>query len=469
MSKIQYPPGPPLLKALALYLQSGGDNLRFMQRVTQEYGDIVYLQVGWKRNYLLNHPDFIEKVSMAGYQVRRSTPPPMKRALGKGLICSYGVPPGERHRTMRQLMTPYFQKLSVHDTAAMILECAEQAMKNWQGGETRDMEKEMIHLTLAIILKMLVGTDFGESLDAIGKSADIVHENITATPPAVFNTLLERMPLLGPKTKLGRARAHLDSKIYELMEDRRNKNKLDGPDLLSMLLRLQAAGEGGEYLKDKQIRDEIITMLMAGHETISSALAWTWYLLSQHPEVEKKFHEEIETVFKGRTPTGEDLPALQYTRMVFSETMRLYPPVWLAARRPVEDLEIGGFNIPKGSGIYFVHYLIHRDPRFHQDPECFNPERFLPEEKAKRPKFYYFPFGAGNRSCIGEGFAWTEGLLLMAAIAQKWRFHLMPGQRIGLKPLIALQPKFGMRIILEKRKPAEHFKKEPLAAHGTRI
>ncbi len=445
------PPALHAFKSLLIYLQEGCDSLRYMERITREYGDMVHLKIGWKNNYLFNHPDLIEKILLAGYQVRRSTPPPMKRVLGKGLICSFGVPAGDRHRTMRQLIQPFFQKQSVSEMGGLMVEYAEAKMREWKDGDIRDMEEEMIHLALGIILKVLVGTDFHDDIHEVAKATAVMHKNGNATPQAIWNIHMERIPFVGKRTELGRARKYLDGKIYELIRSRREANDLEGKDFLSMLLRYQKDNAGRGYVTDKQIRDEIMTMLTAGHETISSALAWTWYLLSENPEAEQKLHEELDAVLKGKSPAAEDIPKMRYTRMIFSETMRLYPPVWSSARRPVNDLDIRGYTIPKDSCVYFSQYLVHRDPRFFPQPERFDPERFSPEETLKRPKFAYFPFGAGNRQCIGEGFAWTEGILLIAALAQKWRFRFVPGHPIQLKPLIALQPKFGIKMVLEKR------------------
>jgi cytochrome P450 len=268
---------------------------------------------------------------------------------------------------------------------------------------------------------------------------------------------------------LGAARRHLDDTIYQLIRARRQKGDVNGEDLLSTMLRLQQEPSNQAFLTDQSIRDELLTMLTAGHETISSALAWTWYLLARHPEAEQRVHDELAAALAGRRPTIEDLPKLSYARMVFAESMRLYPPVWASARRLVRDLDIGGYRIPDGACVYFTQYLVHRDARFHPDPNRFNPERFLPDEQAKRPKYAYFPFGGGNRQCIGEGFAWTEALLLIAALAQHWRFRLVAGHPIEVDPLIALQPKFGIRMILEKRRPSTPRRTEPSETHGAAV
>jgi cytochrome P450 len=191
-------------------------------------------------------------------------------------------------------------------------------------------------------------------------------------------------------------------------------------------------------------------MLMAGHETTAHALTWTWYLLSQHPHAEQKLHAELDTVLQGRMPRIDDLEALPYNRMVFSEAMRLYPPVWIVARRNPNAWSLGKFTFPPGSFIFISQYLMQRDARFFPDPDRFDPERWTPEAAAQRPRYSYFPFGGGPRQCIGEGFAWAVGLLVLASLSQRWRLSLAPGQRIDLEPLITLRPKYGMRMIVEQ-------------------
>jgi cytochrome P450 len=450
-----------------MYVAAGCNSLRFMERLARRYGDILHVRLAGKHYYLINHPEQIETVLLAEYQVKRSIPQPMQHALGKGLICSAD----EHHRRARALIQPFFQKQSTQEIAATILGYAQQQLQPWRDGDVRDIEAEMIHLTLGIILKTMVGTDFGDAIGAFANAAGTVHKNGNATPGAFIHTLLARLPLVGRYTPLGRARSYLDQTVYRLICTRRDAGTVDGKDLLSMLLRLKLHGdpETRKFITDRMIRDEVLTMLTAGHETISSALAWTWHLLSLHPEAEQALHEELETVLAGRQPSVEDLPKLRYTRMVFSESMRLYPPVWAAARSTMAELNVGGYRIPTRSRIYFTQYLVHRDARFHPDPDRFDPERFLPGEQAKRPKFSYFPFGGGNRQCIGEGLAWMEALLLIAFLGQRWRFRPVPGHPIEVEPLIALQPKFGMRMILEERRVIRQPHTEPLETHDAAV
>ena len=264
-----------------------------------------------------------------------------------------------------------------------------------------------------------------------------------------FSEILDKLPL--PSTRrFEKARERLDGIIYGLIEERR-ANGEDRGDLLSMLLMSQDEEGDGKGMTDLQVRDEAMTLFLAGHETTANALTWTWYLLSQHPEAEKGLHEELDAVLGNRLPTVEDLDRLSYTRMVLAESMRLYPPVWAVARRAINDYEVDGFVAPAGSFVFMSQYVTHRDERFHPDPLRFDPERWTPERQASRLQFSYFPFGGGPRRCIGESFAWMEGILVLATLARKWKARLVPGHRVELKPLITLRPKHGMRMTLERR------------------
>jgi cytochrome P450 len=241
--------------------------------------------------------------------------------------------------------------------------------------------------------------------------------------------------------------ARLDALVYGLIAERQRDGR-DHGDLLSMLV-LARDDEGGGRMTDRQLRDEVITLLLAGHETTSNALTWTWYLLSQNEEVEARWRDELHRVLGDRAPTFEDLPGLPYTEMVLAESMRLFPPAWGMGRRALRDVTLGGFTIRKGAILALSPYIVHRDERFWPDPLRFDPDRFTAEAKAARPRFAYFPFGAGARSCIGEPFAWMEGVLLLATIGQRWRLRLLPGHPVELKALMTLRPRYGMRMVAE--------------------
>jgi cytochrome P450 len=266
-----------------------------------------------------------------------------------------------------------------------------------------------------------------------------------------FAQLLEKLPL--PRVRrFQKARDRLDSTVYRMIKASRVSG-VDRGDLLSMLMLTQDEEGGGSRMTDKQLRDEAMTILLAGHETTANALTWTWYLLSQHPWAEEKLHAELDRVLAGRLPTVADLTQLQYTEMVLNESMRLYPPAWIVGRRALNDYEIYPYVVPARSLILVSQYVTHHDPRHYPEPFRFDPQRWAAEVRIARPRFAYFPFGGGPRQCIGEAFAWTESLLTIASLAQFWRMRLVPGHTIELQPRITLRPKDGMLMSLERRRP----------------
>ena len=318
-------------------------------------------------------------------------------------------------------------------------------------GETLDIHREMMRLTLGIAGKTLFNADVEGEAEDIGRAltASLELFNWVTVP---FAEQLLRLPI-PPARRFRAARERLDATIYRIIAQRRSSGA-DTGDLLSMLLAEEEDAEGsadrgrgatdsrtGRSAADVQLRDDVLTVFLAGHETTANALTWTWYLLSQYPEVEAALHAEIDAVLAGRPPEVDDLPRLEYTRMVLAESMRLYPPAWAVGRLALEDYAVGGYVAPRGSVILLSQFLTHRDGRYFPDPRRFDPERWRPGAEAGRPKYAYFPFGAGLRLCIGEGFAWMEGVLLIATLAQRWRFRLAPGQRIEAQPLITLRPR----------------------------
>jgi cytochrome P450 len=262
-----------------------------------------------------------------------------------------------------------------------------------------------------------------------------------------YAEMLQHYPLPGMR-RFRRARARLDAIVYRMIQEHRQEDR-DRGDLLSMLL--AARYDDGSAMSDQQIRDEVMTILLAGYETMANALTWTWYLLSQNPDVEQRFHSEVDSVLQGRSPVFEDAPKLKYTEMVLSESMRLYPPAWAMGRYALGDFALGPYYLPRGTNIFVSQYVTHRDPRYFPDPERFDPERWTPEAKTARPRFSYFPFGGGARQCIGESFAWMEGVLVLTTLAQRWRLRLLPGHPVERQALITLRPKYGMKMTVEAR------------------
>jgi cytochrome P450 len=306
----------------------------------------------------------------------------------------------------------------------------------------------MMHLTLQIVGKTLFSANVEDDADNVGRAMTVVSKlfDFLLLP---YSEWLQKLPL--PQTRrFNKARATLNSVIYGIINERR-RSGVDMGDLLSMLLQARDEDDGGT-MTDEQIRDEALTLFLAGHETTSNALTFTWYLLSQNPDKAEKLHEELDNV-SNRSLTVGDLPNLKYAECVIAESMRLFPPAWAIGRLALEPHEFGGFAVPKGALVLVSPYVAHRDPRFWEDADKFIPERWESQSvKEAGQKNIYFPFGGGVRRCIGEGFAWTEGILLLATLARKWKLGLVPEQKIGLQPLITLRPKYGMRMRTEKRK-----------------
>lgn len=421
--------------------------LPFFQNLAQQYGDISYFRLGPQEAFFLNHPDYIKDVLVTNHQhfhkglaLQRA-----KRLLGEGLLTSED----EFHRRQRRLAQPAFHRARIASYAAVMTDYASQTIAGWRDGHTLDMSEEMMRLTLGIVGKTLFDADVVSEAQQVGEAMTVVMDLFnTITIP--FFELLQKLPL--PQLRrFDNARAKLDAIIFRLIEERRRSGE-DRGDLLSMLLLAQDTEGDGGGMTDEQLRDEVMTIFLAGHETTANALTWTWYLLSQNPEAEAKLHQEIDRTLGGRLPTFEDVPQLKYTEMVLAESMRLYPPAWALGRLALEECEIAGYVVPKKSLVLMSQFVMHRDPRYFTHPLRFDPDRWITESRESRPQFSYFPFGGGPRRCIGEGFAWMEGVLLIAALAQQWQMRLAPNHPVALKPVITLRPKHGMRMTVMSRR-----------------
>lgn len=330
-------------------------------------------------------------------------------------------------------------------------DAAELMLDRWrthaEQGRAVDVFSEMMRLTLEIVGRTLLSSDVSGDTDAVGQAVTILREHVNYRAMRLF-TLPERFPT--PRNlRFKRALRTVDTVVYGMIEERRRAGR-DTGDLLSMLL-LTRDEETGEGMSDKQLRDEVMTIFLAGHETTASVLAWTWYLLSAHPEVEGRLHDELSQVLDGRPPTFEDLPHLKYTRMVIEESIRLYPPAWSVGRTAIADDEIGGYRIPANSQVTLSPYVTHRHRAFWENPERFDPERFTPERVAERPRYAYFPFGGGPRQCIGNEFAMMEAQLILAMVAKTYRLRQIPGHPVEPEPVITLRPRHGVLMDVHKK------------------
>ncbi len=448
MATLNHPPGPKGKLFSGNFTAFRRDSLTYLQKATREHGDVVYFRFGPQDVFFLNHPDYIKDVLVTHHQsfMKGRALQRAKRLLGEGLLTSET----DFHRRQRRLAQPAFHRGRIASYGTVMTDYAARTSSRWGDGETLDMSHEMMRLTLAIVGKTLFDTDVESEADEIGEALTSVMElfDFLLMP---FSELLEKLPLPLPHVRrFQKAKDRLDATIYRIIEERRRSSE-DRGDLLSMLLSARdEEGDGGQ-MTDLQVRDEVMTLFLAGHETTANLMTWTWYLLSQHPDVEAKLHEELDTVLAGRQPTIEDVPHLRYTEMVVAESMRLYPPAWAIGRLALKDHEVGGYTIPAKALVLLSPYVMHRDERYFPDPTRFDPGRWTTEAKESRPQFAYFPFGGGPRRCIGEGFAWMEGILLLASLARVWRMRLVPNHPVETLPVITLRPKHGMRMTVEKR------------------
>ena len=427
------PPGPKARYPGEFMLRSRRDMLAVLSGLAHDFGDAAFVETLAGRLFFFNHPDAVREVLQVQSQnfVKSRALVLAKRLLGEGLLTSEDP----LHRRQRILMQPAFHHKRVRNYAEAMTHYALQMSDKWQPNATVDMHREMMALTLAVVGKTLFNTEVGEETQRVEDAMHAIMPLFTRSF-LPWAELLNRLPLPSNR-RFDNAGAALDETIFRIIAE--HKKSGDVGDLVSMLL--MARDEENQPMSDNQVRDEALTIFLAGHETTANALTYTWYLLAKHPAVEAKMQREVDEVLQGRAATMDDVPNLIYTQMVFAEAMRLYPPAWALGRRSITDCEIMGYHVPKDSLVLVSQWTMHRDARYWPEPLKFDPERFTEEAKAARPKFAYFPFGSGPRTCIGEAFAWMEGALLIATLAQKWSAKLIDNRPLQLKPLITLRPK----------------------------
>jgi cytochrome P450 len=441
-----YPPGPAWEFGLRRLLRMSRDPLGFFSELRREHGRFVHYRVGPRHVYFVSEPDLIRDVLVTGAscffkdQGLESTTP----LLGQGLLTSEG----EFHRRQRRLAQPAFHHARIAAYGATIVDHGLRACARWRDGEALDFVPEAMRLALAIVGKTLFDSDVASDAETVARSLGVAMELFVLVRVPFWRVLMQ-LPI--PSTlRFAKARGELDQVVYRLIRQHRESGR-DRGDLLSMLL-LATDSEGGTGgMTDSQLRDEAMTILLAGHETTAVALAWTFYLLAHDPQAEGYLHEELGSVLRGAPPTAADVKRLPYTEMVLSESMRLYPPAWAIGRRAHLPLQLGGYDLRPGDAAVMSQWVVHRDPELWPDPEKFDPLRFEASRKAARHRFAYFPFGGGPRVCIGDGFAWMAGMLLLATIAQQFRFRLVPGHRVAPLPRVTLRFKHGLKLLAQRR------------------
>ena len=437
------PPGPRDSTFAFLFGDRRRDPLAFFSKLTQDYGDVALLTLFNFRTLFINHPNDIEDVlvNKARKFEKGRVMKANKRLFGEGLLTSEG----NFWLRQRRLAQPAFHRARIAAYGATMVEYAERAMRGWKSGEVRDIHEDMMQITLEVVGKTLFNTDLTRDARKVGETLEILLKLAADFGKSIL------IPLWVPTPRNLRARwgiRRIEKIIYRIIAERRAEGR-DAGDLLSMLLAVQ--DEDGSRMTDKQLRDETITLFLAGHETTANALSWTFWLLAQNAAVEKKFHEELDGVLGGRPPGVDEIERLVYTGHVLTESLRLYPPAWGMARLVKEEVDVAGYKLMPGNGVALAQWVVHRDPRWFDQPLRFMPERWEGDLARRLHRFAYFPFGGGPRQCIGNSFALMEATMILATIAQRFRFKLALDHPVKPLASITLRPSHGIRATLEAR------------------
>ncbi len=422
------------------------DRLGFLTECAQTYGDVVALRFGPRRMLVVNHPDLVEEVLVTNnrHYIKHFALRMAKSTLGNGLLTSEG----DFWRRQRRLAQPAFHRERIAAHAAMMVDFTERMLETWKPGQIRDIQNDMMQVTLVIVAKALFDADVSNDTADASEAMETVLRCFTARVGKLVR-LPESIPT-PVNLRLRRAINRLNAIIFRIIDQRRTSGE-DRGDLLSMLLNAQDEEDGGR-MTDVQLRDEVMTLFMAGHETTANTLGWVWYLLSLHPEVEARLHTELDEVLGDRPPTIADVPRLTYTEHVITETLRLYPTVWLLGREAIVPTEVGGYPVSVGMTVYMSQWVLHRDPRFFDDPTSFRPERWMDGFAKRIPRYAYFPFGGGPRICIGNGFAMMESVLLLATMARRFRLRLAPDAKVIPLPTMTLRADGGISMVVSSRR-----------------
>ncbi|HWX55451.1 MAG TPA: cytochrome P450 [Verrucomicrobiae bacterium] len=463
-SRRRLPPGPRGLPYFGVGFQFAYDPLGLLERVARAYGDITEIRAGFMRRVLINHPDLITQVLIIQqnkFQKSEITRQLLGELLGQGLLTSEG----DFWRRQRRLAQPAFRRSRINEYAPTMVQVAEETMHGWRNGQVTDIVEQMMALTLEVAVRALFGTTLPSEAAAVGRATTFLMR---------YQLGRMRSPLRLPKNwptaanrRAERERQVLDKLVYRVIEQKQasvkqpsadscphhasgsNGNRHDD-DVLSLLM--AAMDEDGSQMTPQQLRDETMTLFLAGHETTALSLAWTWYLLGENPKAEARLQEELHGVLGGRMPEAADLERLPYLRAVVDESLRLYSPASLMSRMSIAPFSLGGYDFPTGTTVLMSQWIMHRDPRFYDDPNSFRPERWLAGLEDRLPKGAYFPFGDGPRRCIGQDFAILDTMLVLAAIAQKFSFRLVPGHPIVPEQLVTLRPRHGIKMTIQERK-----------------
>lgn len=448
----RFPPG--LRRALPFYARrkwvSFGRPIPLFEHLHKTFGSIAHYRFMGTTIVFVNEPAWIQEIliNQSASFIKERTLKRMKILLGEGLITS----DDPIHMRQRRIAAPAFHRQRIAGYAGEIVASAAAAREEWRPGEVVDVADAMMRLSLRIIARTLFDTEVTPEVLSVADEVNTIMGlyNFLVAFPKLESVL--HWPIPGV-VQFRKSRARLDAIVGRMIAERRQLPREDlesRNDLLSMLILSTDEGDGSG-MSDEQVRDEALTIFLAGYETVANALTWTWYLLDRNPEAFERMTTEIDDVLGGRAATLEDYSRLKYTEMVFAESMRLYPPAWAMGRQSTQAVQLGEYRIPPGAHFFFSQYVMHRSAEYWDEPEAFRPERFTEEAKARRQKFVYFPFGGGRRQCIGEAFAWMEGVLAVATIAQQWRLRFVPTFPVVAQAKITLRPEFPMMMRVENR------------------
>jgi len=439
------PPGPKGHPILGVMREFNRDTLSFITRC-RDYGDVVRMRFLYVNAYFIYHPDDIEYVLSTNarnfLKARSLRSNLFRRLVGNGLLTSEG----DTWKRQRRLAQPAFHRQRINTYAQVMLDYTNRMLSKWRVGETRDIHRELMRLTLEIVVRTLFNADVSQESDKVGRVLAEIAQPFASQ--ATIKWILDNRLPTSTHRRFHREAKQIDDIVYRLIAERRASG-LDQGDLLSMLL--QAQDEDGSQMSDQQLRDEVMTLFLAGHETTALTLSWIWYLLAHNPQAEQKFHAELDEVLGGKLPEMADLARLKYSDMIAREAMRLYPPAYALGREAIDEFELGGYRVPRKAQVFMFQWATQRDPRFFEEPDRFYPERWTDDFVERLPKYAYFPFGGGPRFCVGSSFAMMEIVLVMATIGQRFKFSLAPDQRVELLPAMSLRPKDGIKVIIERR------------------
>src|SRR6266566_5859712 len=439
------PPGPKGNPILGVMADFNRDTLGFVERC-RDYGDVVRMRFLYLTVYFIYNPDHIEYILSTNarnfIKSRSLRSPFFQRLVGNGLLTSEG----EEWKRQRRLAQPAFHRQRISSYGDVMVGYTQRLTSGWTRNEVRDIHRDMMRLTLEIVVKTLFNADISGEADKVGRVLSQMVKPFASQ--ATLKWILDNRLPTPAHRRFNRAAREIDQIVYRIIAERRSSGSDEG-DLLSMLLTAQ--DEDGSQMTDRQLRDEVMTLFLAGHETTALTLSWAWYLIARNPEVEKKFHAELDEVLDSRPPAVADMSRLKYTEMIAKESMRLYPPAYGVGREAIQDFELGGYRVPARSQLFMFQWVTQRDSRFFEEPETFYPERWTQGFTDRLPKYAYFPFGGGPRACIGNYFAMMEIVLLLATIGQRFRLSLLPDHPVSLMPAMSLRPANGIKVVVEDR------------------